>query len=47
VKHIIQDHTTNVKHISTTCMLADPLTKGLSPSIFHEHVASMGLLKVL
>jgi hypothetical protein len=25
-------------------MLADPLTKGLPPSIFREHVAGMGLL---
>jgi hypothetical protein len=28
-------------------MLADPLTKGLSPSIFREHVAGMGLLEAL
>jgi hypothetical protein len=24
-------------------MLADPLTKGLPPSVFKEHVAGMGL----
>ena len=43
----IQDHTIDVKHISTTRMLADPLTKGLPPSIFREHVAGMGLLEAL
>lgn len=45
VQHRIQDQTINVKHISTTRMLADPLTKGLPPNIFREHVASMGLLE--
>ena len=47
VKDRIQDHTIDVKHISTTRMLADPLTKGLPPSIFREHVAGMGLLEAL
>jgi hypothetical protein len=47
VMHRIQDQTTNVKHISTTRMLADPLTKGLPPRIFREHVAGMGLLEAL
>ena len=45
VQHRIQDQTINVKHISTTRMLADPLTKGLPPNIFREHVAGMGLLE--
>jgi hypothetical protein len=43
----IQDQTIDVKHISMTRMLADPLTKGLPPSIFREHVAGMVLLKAL
>jgi hypothetical protein len=47
VKDRVQDHTIDVKHISTTRMLADPLTKGLPPSIFREHVAGMGLLEAL
>ena len=47
VKDRIQDHTIDVKHIGTTEMLADPLTKGLSPSIFRNHVAGMGLLESL
>ena len=47
VKDRIQDQTIEVKHISTTHMLADPLTKGLPPSTFREHVAGMGLLEAL
>jgi hypothetical protein len=43
VKDKIQNHTIDVKHISTTCMLADPLTKGLPPNIFCE----LGLLEAL
>ena len=45
VKDRIQDQTVDVKHIRTKHMLADPLTKGLPPSIFREHVAGMGLLE--
>jgi hypothetical protein len=47
VKDRIQDQTIGVKYISTTRMLAEPLMKGLSPNIFHEHGAGMGLLKAL
>ena len=24
-------------------MLVDPLTKGVSPKVFHEHIAHMGI----
>ena len=47
VKDRIQDHTIELEHISTKKMLADPLTKGLSPNIFHELIAGMGLLASL
>jgi hypothetical protein len=47
VKDRIEDQTIYVKHISTTCMLAYPLTKILPSIIFREHVASMGLLEAL
>ena len=33
-----------VEHTPTTCMLADPLTKGLPICVFQEHVIGMGLL---
>ena len=44
VKERVQDQTIKVEHIGTTLMLADPLTKGLPPNIFRNHVAGMGLL---
>jgi hypothetical protein len=33
----------SIEHIDTTFMLADPLTKGLIPKQFHEHVYHMGI----
>jgi len=47
VKDRIQDQTIILEHISTKKMLADPLTKGLPPSIFRDQVAGMGLLESL
>jgi hypothetical protein len=43
----IWDQTVEIEHISTKQMLADLLTKGLTPNIFRDHVASMGLLESL
>ena len=47
VKEKIQDHSITLEHISAKKMLADPLTKGLPPSVFSEHVAGMGLRESL
>ena len=43
VKDKVQDHIISLEHISTEKMLADPLTKGLPPNMFREHIADMGL----
>jgi hypothetical protein len=43
VKDRIQDKTISLKHIGTKEMLADPLTKGLPPNVFGEHITGMGL----
>jgi hypothetical protein len=43
VKEKIQDHTICLEHISIKQMLADPITKGLSPNVFKKHVADMSL----
>jgi hypothetical protein len=40
----VQDHIINLEHIGTKEMLVNPLTKGLTPNIFEEHVADMCLL---
>jgi hypothetical protein len=47
VKDRVQDQTVEIEHISTKQMLAGPLTKGLPPNIFRDHVAGMGLLESL
>ena len=47
VKDKIQDQTISLEHIRTTDMLADPLTKGLPPNVFKEHLAGMGLRESL
>ena len=45
VKEQVQDQTICLEHIRTNKMLADPLTKGLPPNVFREHLAGMGLKK--
>jgi hypothetical protein len=47
VKEKIQDQIISLKHISTKKMIADPLTKGLPPSLFREYLADMGLRESL
>jgi hypothetical protein len=43
VKNKVRDQIINLEYISIVKILADPLTKGLPPSVFKEHVAGMGL----
>ncbi|KAK3035793.1 hypothetical protein RJ639_034609 [Escallonia herrerae] len=43
VRERIQNRIVSIQHISTIAMLADPMTKGLPPTLFREHVASMAL----
>ena len=43
VKKQVQDQTICLEHIRTNKMLADPLTKGLPPYVFREHLAGMRL----
>jgi hypothetical protein len=33
----------SIDHIGTASILADPLTKGLIPKQFHEHVTHMSI----
>ena len=47
VKDKIQNQTISLEHIRTKDMLADPLTKGLPPNVFKEHLAGMGLRESL
>jgi hypothetical protein len=47
VKDKVRDQIISLEHIRTEKMLADPLTKGLPPKVFKEHVAGMGLRESL
>jgi hypothetical protein len=47
VKVKIRDETISLEHICTKKMIADPLTKGLPPSVFREHLAGIGLRESL
>jgi hypothetical protein len=47
VKDKVRDHYISLEHISTKKMLADPLTKGLPPIVFIEHLAGMDLWESL
>ena len=47
VREKVQKLQTAIVHIATEDMIADPLTKGLSPKVFQGHVARMGLVDSL
>ena len=44
VREKVQELQTSIVHIPTEEMIADPLTKGLSPKVFKGHVTHMGLV---
>ena len=44
VKERVQNGLISIEHISTDFNIADPLTKGLIPKVFHEHIARMGIV---
>jgi hypothetical protein len=46
VKERVQNGQLSIEHIGTDSMLADPLTKGLPPNKFEEHVAHMGVISI-
>ena len=44
VKERIQSGQLSIEHIGTNSMIADLLTKGVLPKVFHEHTAHMGVV---
>ena len=44
VKEEVQKHKVTIEHISTKLVIVDPLTKGLPPKTFVEHVERMGII---
>ena len=45
-KERVQSGLISIEHIKTNSMIADPLTKGLPPKVFHEHTAHMGVVSL-
>lgn len=43
LKEKVENGQVSIEHIRTNSILADPLTKGLSPKVFHEHTTHMGV----
>ena len=43
VKERVQEKQILIEHIGTKFMLANPLTEGLIPKVFHEHIAHMDI----
>ena len=43
IRERVRDKTVVIEHVSTELMIADPLTKGMPPLKFKDHVESMGL----
>ena len=44
VKERVQSGQLSIEHVGTNSMIADPLTKGLPPKMFHDHTARMGVM---
>ena len=47
LKERVKENKVVVQHISTDLMIADPLTKGMPPKGFMDHVARMGLGSIM
>jgi len=43
-KERVQTRQISIEHLETNSIITDPLTKGLPPKVFHEHIAHMGVL---
>jgi len=46
VKEEVQKQRVSIKHINTNLMITDPLTKGLPPKTFIEHVKNMDIIVI-
>ena len=46
MKERVQSLQVSIGHISTNSMIVDPLTKSLSPKVYHEHVTHMGVVHI-
>ena len=47
IREHVKEKKVVIEHISTELMIADPLTKGMPPLKFKDHVAKMGLGSIM
>ena len=47
IRERVKEKKVVIEHVSTELMIADPLTKGMPPKNFKDHVERMGLGSVL
>ena len=46
VKERVQSGQLSIEHIEANSMVADPLTKGVPPKVFHEHTTRMSVMSL-
>ena len=42
----VHNHIVSIEHIKTNFMLVDPLSKTLTPKVFHGHTGQMGVVSL-
>ena len=47
IRERVKEKKVVIEHISTDLMIADPLTKGMPPLKFKDHVVNMGLSSLM
>jgi hypothetical protein len=47
IREHVKENKVVIEHVSSELMIADPLTKGMSPFKFKEHVMNMGLGSIM
>jgi hypothetical protein len=47
IRERVKEKKVVIEHVSTELMIADPLTKGMPPLKFKDHVANMGLGSIM
>ena len=47
IKESVKENKVVIEHVSTELMIADPLTKGMPPKQFKDHVINMGLRSIM
>ena len=47
IKERVKENKVVIEHVHTELMIADPLTKGMPPMKYKDHVASMGIVPIM